>query len=219
MVLNMVIVGVGGQGILSLARMIGEAIIKSNENSDINVSIAETHGLSQRGGSVITHVRIGKGVIAPTIAKGDADIMLGLELIESVRYIDYLKRGRSVAIVDDRIIRPSIPKIEVPRREDALRIIGDTTFRFYLLKASEEAIKKGSPLSANMVFYGFITYMLSSVGLINKSIATDLAASIGRGRRISEINVELYTSGYQLASRLVDEEVLRLVKKSLKFKL
>ncbi|HIE36662.1 TPA: indolepyruvate oxidoreductase, partial [Candidatus Geothermarchaeota archaeon] len=101
---NILFAGVGGQGIITLGRLIGSALT----NSGFNVLMAETHGLSQRGGSVTVHMRVGD-VNSPLVPLGGADLLVGLELIEAVRNLGYLSRD-GVKIVNDYIMRPSIPK-------------------------------------------------------------------------------------------------------------
>lgn len=212
MTLNMVVVGVGGQGILLLARAIGEAVLSS---SDLNVSIAETHGLSQRGGSVITHIRIGKGIFAPTIAEGDADVMLALELIEAARYSSYLRYKESIAVIDDRLIRPSLPKVKLPNRDELIKYIQDRTCKMFILKGFNEALKRGSPLSANMALFGFISSILERLGVVKNEVSLKIVSSLGRSERVIKVNKELYLMGYEEASRLVSSDVLSLLKKRL----
>ena len=212
MTLNIIVVGVGGQGILSLARVIGEAVLGS---SDFNVSIAETHGLSQRGGSVITHVRIGKGVFAPTIAEGDADIMLALELIEASRYAPHLRYKESIAVIDDRLIRPSIPKVRLPNGDELIKHIQERAYKVFIIKGFKEALKRGSPLSANMALFGFITLILEKLGVVKSEVSSKIVSTLGRSERVIKVNKELYTIGYEEAAKLVGNDVLSLLKKRL----
>lgn len=84
---NIMIVGVGGQGTLLASKMLGYVLL--NEGYDVKVS--EVHGMSQRGGSVVTYVRFGEKVFSPVIDKGEADIIVSFELLEAARWIEYLK--------------------------------------------------------------------------------------------------------------------------------
>ncbi len=88
------IVGVGGQGTLLASRILGNTLI--NEGFDVKVS--EVHGMSQRGGSVVTYVRYGDKVNSPIIDKGEADIILAFELLEAYRALPYLKKGGKILI-------------------------------------------------------------------------------------------------------------------------
>ena len=91
---NIMIVGVGGQGTLLASRILGNTLI--GEGFDVKVS--EVHGMSQRGGSVVTYVRYGEKVHSPIIDKGEADIILAFELLEAYRALPYLKDGGKILI-------------------------------------------------------------------------------------------------------------------------
>ena len=93
------IVGVGGQGTLLASRIIGNLVI--GEGFDVKVS--EVHGMSQRGGSVVTYVKYGDKVHSPIIDKGEADVILAFELLEAYRALPYLKEGGRIIVNDQRI--------------------------------------------------------------------------------------------------------------------
>lgn len=99
--MNIMIVGVGGQGTLLASRILGSVAI--NEGYDVKVS--EVHGMSQRGGSVVTYVKYGEKVYSPIIGKGEADIILAFELLEAYRALPYLKKGGKM-IVNTQAINP-----------------------------------------------------------------------------------------------------------------
>src|SRR5574344_1135471 len=86
---KIMIVGVGGQGSLLASRIIGSALMAKN----YDVTVSEVHGMSQRGGSVVTYVKYGEKVYSPVIEKGEADIIISFEKLESARWIPYLKKG------------------------------------------------------------------------------------------------------------------------------
>ena len=83
------IVGVGGQGTLLASKMLGHVLL----DQGYDVKVSEVHGMSQRGGSVVTYVRYGDRVYSPIIDKGEADIILSFELLEAARWLEYLKPG------------------------------------------------------------------------------------------------------------------------------
>ncbi len=87
--MNIMIVGVGGQGTLLASRILGRVAIK--EGYDVKVS--EVHGMSQRGGSVVTYVKYGEKVYSPIIDRGEADLILAFEMLEAMRALPYLKKG------------------------------------------------------------------------------------------------------------------------------
>ena len=96
---NIMIVGVGGQGTLLASRILGNAVI--SEGYDVKVS--EVHGMSQRGGSVVTYVKFGEKVYSPVVDKGEADIILAFELLEAYRALPYLKKGGKMIINNQKI--------------------------------------------------------------------------------------------------------------------
>ena len=98
---NIMIVGVGGQGTLLASRILGNAVISQG----YDVKVSEVHGMSQRGGSVVTYVKYGTQVHSPIIGKGEADIVLAFETLEAYRALPYLKEGGyflTSGIIDDR---------------------------------------------------------------------------------------------------------------------
>ena len=99
--MNIMIVGVGGQGTLLASSILGNTVI--NEGYDVKVS--EVHGMSQRGGSVVTYVKFGDKVYSPIIDRGEADIILAFEMLEAYRAMPYLKKGGKI-IVNSQEIDP-----------------------------------------------------------------------------------------------------------------
>lgn len=95
------IVGVGGQGTLLASRILGNAVIRAG----YDVKVSEVHGMSQRGGSVVTYVKYGEQVHSPIIDKGEADIILAFEQLEAYRALPWLKQGGKM-IVNDQQINP-----------------------------------------------------------------------------------------------------------------
>ena len=98
---SIMIVGVGGQGTLLASRILGNVIIARG----LDVKVSEVHGMSQRGGSVVTYVKYGESVSSPIIDEGEADIILAFERLEALRALPYLKDGGRI-IVNDRAIAP-----------------------------------------------------------------------------------------------------------------
>ena len=96
---NIMIVGVGGQGSLLASKLLGWLLL--NEGYDVKVS--EVHGMSQRGGSVVTYVRFGEKVYSPIIDKGEADLIVSFEKLEAARYLDYLKPDGTVVVNTQQI--------------------------------------------------------------------------------------------------------------------
>lgn len=96
---NIMIVGVGGQGTLLASKLLGAVLLKMN----YDVKVSEVHGMSQRGGSVVTYVRYGDKVYSPIIDKGEADVILSFELLEAARWLEYLKPGGQIIVNTQRM--------------------------------------------------------------------------------------------------------------------
>ncbi len=99
---NMMIVGVGGQGTLLASKLLGRLLL----GKGYDVKVSEVHGMSQRGGSVVTYVRWGEKVYSPIIDKGQADVILSFELLEAARWTEYLKPGTGKIITNTQQINP-----------------------------------------------------------------------------------------------------------------
>ena len=204
--LNIIVSGVGGQGVLSLAQLLGRTAVSSN----INVLIAETHGLSQRGGSVIVHVRLGNDVVAPLIPEGEGHILVALELIEAARYSPMLAKD-SVAIVNDKIIRPSLPNAKMPPKEELIETLRKNAGKLYTLPASEIAAKGGNPIGANVVVFGFLMYALDKAGILSKDSAIKQTKFLG-GARLGEVNEKLFMEGFKLASQKIEDRTVNTLR-------
>lgn len=96
---NIMIVGVGGQGSLLASKLLGRILL----DQGYDVKVSEVHGMSQRGGSVVTYVRYGDRVCSPVIDKGEADFIVSFELLEAARYVNFLKPGGRVVVSGQQI--------------------------------------------------------------------------------------------------------------------
>ncbi len=103
-VTNILLVGVGGQGILLASEILSETFMLAG----FDVKKSEIHGMSQRGGSVVSHVRFGREVFSPTVPEGEGDVLFGFELLEAYRYLPLLQAGAKVVVNDYRIPPPSV---------------------------------------------------------------------------------------------------------------
>lgn len=98
---NIMIVGVGGQGILLASKLLGHVLL----GQGYDVKVSEVHGMSQRGGSVVTYVRFGEKIYSPVIDRGEADIIVSFEKLEAARWLEYLKPGGQI-IVNTQEVEP-----------------------------------------------------------------------------------------------------------------
>ena len=144
------IVGVGGQGTLLASRILGAALIESG----YDVKVSEVHGMSQRGGSVVTYVKFGEKVSSPIIEKGEADIILAFEQLEAARWLEYLKPSGSIIVNVQKIDPMSVVTGEFNYPANAIESIKAAGANVRELDALALAVKAGSPKAVNVVLIG-----------------------------------------------------------------
>lgn len=185
---SIMIVGVGGQGTLLASRILGNAVI--SEGYDVKVS--EVHGMSQRGGSVVTYVRYGEKVYSPVIDKGQADIILAFELLEAYRALPYLKEGGKI-IVNDQKINPMpviIGAAKYPESlSDKLSDKADTT----VIDALALAKKAGNIKAVNVVLIGV---MAKNTDIEYETWVETIKNTVPE--KFLEVNLKAFEYGYNL---------------------
>jgi indolepyruvate ferredoxin oxidoreductase beta subunit len=152
--------GVGGQGLMLVSNIIGLACAEYG----FKIRTAETHGLAQRSGSIYTHIRIGKNIFSPLIPYGEADTLLGMEAIETLRYIEFLKPN-GVIILNDYIWQPIASTFERVNNDEEkyveiseiIQKLNKLTDKIYLINALELATKAGNTLTSNVVLLGALS--------------------------------------------------------------
>ncbi len=150
MEMNIAIVGVGGQGTLLASRLMGQLFL----NAGYDVKVSEVHGMSQRGGSVITYVRCGEKVASPIIDAGEADFVVSFELLEGARYLKLLKTDGKLVCNSQKMdpMPVVIGAMEYPQDlEQKIAALGVDTDIFDALSLAEEA---GTSKAVNMVLMG-----------------------------------------------------------------
>ena len=186
-----ILAGVGGQGILSIATVIGEAALREN----LNIKQAEVHGMSQRGGDVQSNLRISSEPIASDlIAKGCADLIISLEPMEALRYLPYLaKDGWIVTNTEPFVNIPNYPAIEEVNAE--LDKIAN------VIKVDVDAIAKeaGNPRGANIVLLGACSHLL---GIEPEKFEQGIERIFARkGAEVVESNLKAFKAGQKAAGR------------------
>ena len=167
---DLVIVGVGGQGTLLASKILGRLAL----DEGLTVKVSEVHGMSQRGGSVITHVRVGDDVFAPLVSEGGADYLLSFELLEAGRARAFLKPDGVMIVNTQRI--PPMPVITGAARypDDPLAGVSN---RIERVDALARAIEAGSQRALNLVLLGMLSRHL---GFREESWREAIAASVPR---------------------------------------
>ncbi|MBO4319793.1 MAG: indolepyruvate oxidoreductase subunit beta [Treponema sp.] len=150
MVKNILIVGVGGQGALLASKTLGQVLL----DAGYDVKVSEVHGMSQRGGSVVTYVRYGEKVCSPIVDKGQADYIVSFELLEAARYTEYLKSDGKI-IVNTQMIDP-MPVITgaVQYPENLVQKMKDAGFFVDAVDCLSLAQQAGTAKAVNIVLMG-----------------------------------------------------------------
>ena len=150
---NIMIVGVGGQGTLLASKLLGRLLLKRG----YDVKVSEVHGMSQRGGSVVTYVRYGEKVYSPVVDKGEADVIISFEMLEAARWVEYLKKGGTI-VTNTQQINPMpviIGAAEYPQNlAEKIAEKGINIEAFDALSLAEEA---GTSKAVNLVLLGRIS--------------------------------------------------------------
>jgi len=153
---TVIIAGVGGQGTLLSSTILGNAAVKSG----YKVRISETFGMSQRGGSVVTHIRIGEDLYSPLTPLHTADMIIGFEPLEAYRNtLKFLKPGGNV-ILNTRSIYGSVGKKAYPLYEEMTAVMRQFGGHVLPVDAIELAVRAGDPIMMNMVMLGAAAFLL-----------------------------------------------------------
>ena len=152
--MNIMIVGVGGQGSLLASKLLGQLLLSRG----YDVKVSEVHGMSQRGGSVVTYVRCGEHVASPVIDRGEADFIVSFELLEAARWLEFLRPGGQIVTSTQQI--DPMPVItgaaEYPGAlVDAMRASGAQVDALDCLALAERA---GSSKAVNIVLMGRLSH-------------------------------------------------------------
>lgn len=185
---SIMIVGVGGQGTLLASRILGNTVI--NEGYDVKVS--EVHGMSQRGGSVVTYVKFGNAVYSPVIDRGEADIILAFEQLEAFRALPYLKKGGKM-IANTQKMNPMpvvIGAAEYP--ENILDKIGGK-IDLVSVDALSLAEQAGNIKAVNVVLIGV---MAKSTDIAYEKWVETIKATVPP--KFLDVNLKAFDLGYNL---------------------
>lgn len=147
---SIMIVGVGGQGTLLASRLLGAALL--SENYDVKVS--EVHGMSQRGGSVVTYVKYGEEVFSPIVREGQADLILAFEQLEAARWLPFLKKGGTMIANSQKIDPMPVVIGNAQYPDGVLEAIRATGTNLVEADALSLAVEAGSPKAVNVVLIG-----------------------------------------------------------------
>jgi len=193
---DIVLAGVGGQGILSIATILGAAALKEN----LYIKQAEVHGMSQRGGDVQSNLRLSsKPIASDLIPLHGADLIVSLEPMEALRYLPYLKK-------EGWIVTSSAPFINIPNYPEMDVLMAEMQKHQHLVAFDMEELAKevASARSSNMVLLGAAAPFIElEVEKIEDGIKTVFGA---KGEKIVESNIKAFRAGLDATRRLLEEK-------------
>ena len=154
--MNILIAGVGGQGSLLASRILGEYYLSQG----LTAKVSEVHGMSQRGGSVITYVRAGQQVAAPLVPEGEADLLIALERLEALRWFEHLKPDGAVVMNTQKILPMPVITGSMPYPDEVVERIQKTGRRVAAMDALALARQAGDLRAVNVVLLGAASKLL-----------------------------------------------------------
>ena len=192
MIKNIILAGVGGQGILTLAGIIDHAAMQSG----LQIKQAEVHGMSQRGGAVQSHLRISnQKIYSDLIPQGKADLIVSLEPLEVLRYLPYLSENGIIITATEPVKNIS----NYPETEDILNQIKASGYKYLFVDSAKTAREAGSLKTENVVMVGVVSKFIGiSKEQFEKSLKEMFAA---KGEAIVAMNLKAFNAGLELAER------------------
>lgn len=194
---NVLMAGVGGQGTLVASETLALAALAEG----LQAKQSEVHGVAQRGGSVVSHVRFGEKVYSPLIPCGKVDILYAQERLEALRYAHYLKEGGAV-VMDNRAIKPiQMPGVqEAPYPENVPEFLRGKGYAVTVIPAIEAAVELGDKRCANVVLLGA---MAGLVALSEKGWNAALERRFPE--KLLDLNRRAFAEGRRLAAEVSTE--------------
>ena len=156
---NIMIVGVGGQGTLLASKMLGRLLM----NVGYDVKVSEVHGMSQRGGSVVTYVRFGDKVASPLIDKGEADFILSFEKLEAARWLSYLREDGQIILSDQEIDPMPVVTGAAKYPENLVEKMQAAGAKVDAVPSLELAKEAGSIKAVNIVLMGRLSHYFPEI--------------------------------------------------------
>jgi indolepyruvate ferredoxin oxidoreductase beta subunit len=170
-IFNIIIAGVGGQGILTASEILAKVAMEAG----LDAKKSEVHGMSQRGGSVVSHVRFGEKVYSPLVEKGACDIILSFEKSEALRWVHYLKKEGGKVIINDLEIIPTTVSLKLDTYPTNIeeQIRDKAKAEVILVPATDLARQAGDARTANTVLLGVISNFLPFEDKVWEKVISD----------------------------------------------
>jgi indolepyruvate ferredoxin oxidoreductase, beta subunit len=192
---NIIITGVGGQGNVLASRLLAGMLVRSG----FRVTIGETFGMSQRGGSVMSHLRISqKSVMSPQIPQNGADIIIALEPVEALRVLTKYGNPHVVVLTNSRVVYPIgviTGELNYPSVEEIQNGLQRISAKSWLIDATSEAVKLGNSVLSNVIMIGALS-ATDLLPLSRSAFAKEIAGSMNADRR--RINLLAFDTGRKM---------------------
>ena len=189
---NILLVGVGGQGIILASEILSDTILSAG----FDVKKSEIHGMSQRGGSVVSHVRFGDKIFSPTIPRGDADILVAFEKLEALRWIHYLK-PKGKLIINNLELPPISTNFDFSYPKNIIEKIQKYDVNFFVVDAFSEAQALGNEKVVNSVLMGALAGLLDFDSALWESVVQKRVP-----QKTIDINLQAFRKGLELSKEL-----------------
>jgi len=185
-VVNILMVGVGGQGVILASEIVAEVMVRAG----FDVKKSEVHGMAQRGGSVTSHVRFGEKVYSPIIKRGEVDILFSFEQLETMRYLDFLKAPSTILVNNQKILPPSVITGDQGYPQHIPELLASTYPQVVLVDALTIAREAGNSRVVNSAFIGALSCCFDIDEHIWEKVISTMVPST-----LLELNVRAFTSG------------------------
>ncbi len=183
---NILLVGVGGQGTILASKVLSEGLMRAG----YDVKMSEIHGMSQRGGSVTTHVRFGDKVYSPIIDEGEADILVSFEKVEAVRWLKFLKPGGMLVVNDYEIHPLTVLTGAATYPEGIIGQLEKEVPNLLVVDAARIAAELGNVKAQNIVLFGALVKGMKLDDIDWGAVLKDLIPP-----KLYDLNVKAFAAG------------------------
>lgn len=184
---KIMIVGVGGQGTLLASRVLGNLALRLGSE----VKVSEIHGMSQRGGSVVTYVILGEKVYSPLIEKGEADLILAFEKLEALRWLDYLKSGGKLIVNEQRIDPMPVITGKAEYPESIIQRLKERAPQTIVIDGMKLAKECGNIKATNVVLLGLAARTIP----VDKNVWLEALGEVVPPKTLA-VNLKAFEAGY-----------------------
>lgn len=185
---SILLVGVGGQGTILASKILSEGLVRKG----YDVKMSEIHGMSQRGGSVTTHVRFGAKVASPIVPVGEADVLVAFEKVEAVRWLNYLKKDGTLVVNDFEIYSLPVLTGAAVYPDGVIEKLGAAIPKLKVLNAGAIAEEIGNIKAQNVVLLGALVKAMGLESLDWESVIKELVPA-----KLLDLNIAAFKAGLE----------------------